>query len=599
MAEAAETFRHDAEIPYNVRVIDNPTQADLKSLSQYHAPHVYRSKYGNLNRITRCKARMAQSTYIIAPITEQGFYSTKVMLKERAERLIHYQREYIERAGTLIRIDGYLGHGPKAPAVQWLYTPEAANLAGMQQVLSFPRAMEEDERQLAEPFRPQFRLVMTPDCLSPETPGHVAVIVDLEKWTTYVLGSDYFGESKKGMLRMLNDYVYQLGGLVLHAGAKAVTIDGRRIMMAVMGLSGTGKTTTTFSEQGERTEPIQDDMICLWPDGECSVTENGCFAKIDGLREAAEPLIYRGTIHADAWVENGFLNADGDYDFAKGILTPEEVNHWRVALLHTGAPLKNLEAYVNGDVQVEELLTEHGRPKEGWDFIQWTQNGRSIIPMSAISSAVAFDTVPPIESLGILNRDEGACAATPGVLRFATAEQAAAYFMLGETSMTSAAGKDRGKTRSPFTQPFFPRAPHLQARRFEDLAARMPELQFWMMNTGYVGGDQRDVEQGTALKVKIRHSSAMLEALLGGRIVWKRDPDFGYDIVDVDAPENRALLEKVPEGILNPVRFFKTHGRAEQYREWVDRTKEDRRVYLQKMGVEEQIVRQVHFYRGL
>jgi phosphoenolpyruvate carboxykinase (ATP) len=298
-------------------------------------------------------------------------------------------------------------------------------------------------------------------------------------------------------------------------------------------------------------------------------------------------------------VENGFLNADGDYDFAKGILTPEEVNHWRVALLHTGAPLKNLEAYVNGDVQVEELLTEHGRPKEGWDFIQWTQNGRSIIPMSAISNAVAFDTVPPIESLGILNRDEGSYAATPGVLRFATAEQAAAYFMLGETSMTSAAGKDRGKTRSPFTQPFFPRAPHLQARRFEDLAACMPELQLWMMNTGYVGGDQRDVEQGTALKVKIRHSSAMLEALLGGRIVWKRDPDFGYDIVDVDAPENHALLEKVPEEILNPVRFFKTHGRAEQYREWVDRTKEDRRVYLQKIGVEEQILRQVHFYRGL
>ncbi len=592
---AGGDFRHSPQIPYNVRIIDNPTQQELRELSRYHVPHAYRSSVGNLNRITRCKARMAQSTYLIADTSEQGLFSAKVMPRERAERLIRMQREYIERGGILIKIDGYQGHGPLAPPVQWLYTPEGANIAGMQQVLCFPRAWEETPEEQARPFRPRFRLIMTPGCPSPDTPGGVGIVVDLENWTTYVLGSDYFGESKKGMLRMLNDYVYRQGGLVLHAGAKAVTLNGRRIMMAVMGLSGTGKTTTTFSHQGEKTEPIQDDMIVLWPGGRCGVTENGCFAKTFGLTEESEPVIFRGTMHPDAWVENCYLDLDRGlaYDFSKGTLTAKEVNDWRVALLYTGAPLDNLEAYVRGEVALADALDASGVPKDGWDFVQWTQNGRSIIPMAAIESAASMDEIPPIESLGILNRDEGLEAATPGVVRFVSPEQAATYFMLGETTKTSAAGKERGKTRSPFTQPFFPRAPHLQARRFEQLAAQMPALQLWMMNTGFIGGDQRAVAAGEALKVKIRHSSAMLEALLADRVVWKRDPDFGYEVVDLASPANGALREQVPDEILNPVLFFERRGRMEDYRRWVAKMKSERRDFLQHLGVEHRFLEQV------
>jgi phosphoenolpyruvate carboxykinase (ATP) len=586
-------FRHPSEIPYTARVIENPDQAQLRELSLRHIPHVYRSRYGNLDRITRCKARMAQCTYVIAPTAEQGFYSSKVMPREQARALIDLQRGYIERTGTLIRIDAYQGLGPHAVAVQWLYTPEAANIAGMQQILAFPRAAVEGAGALAEPFRPQFRLVMTPGCPAPATPNGVAILVDLENFVTYVLGSDYFGESKKGMLRMLNEHVYQQGGLVLHAGAKAVTLDGRTVALAVMGLSGTGKTTTTFSRQGDASRPIQDDMLALWPDGACSVTENGCFAKTYGLREESEPVIHRGTVNPEAWVENVFLDLDGGYNFSKDALSPTEVDRWRRALLDTGAPLANLDAYVAGRVRPEEVLDENGLPRDGWDFVVWTQNGRSIIPMSAIADAAPLDHLPAIESLGILNRDEGEDAATPGIVRFTSPRQAAAYFMLGETSKTSAAGKERGKTRSPFTQPFFPRAPHLQARRFAELAARMPELQLWLMNTGFVGGEKRDVAAGRALKVRIEHSSAMLEALLADRVVWRRDPDFGYEIADVDAPENAALLERVPAEILAPQRFYAAHGRETQYRGWVGRIKRERLEFLRRMGVEDEILAQV------
>ncbi|MBD3237602.1 MAG: phosphoenolpyruvate carboxykinase (ATP) [Candidatus Eisenbacteria bacterium] len=599
MDEQVDTFRHSAKIPYAVRTIANPSQAELRELSKRHVPHIYESRYGNLDRITRCKARMAKHTHIIAPMHEAGFYSSHVMRSEEAAGIIEHQRQYIERIGTLIQIDGYQGLGPLAPAVQWLYTPEGANIAGMQQILAFPREAVESSEERTQPFRPQFRLVMTPGCPAPGSPPQVAILVDLEHWTTYVLGSDYFGESKKGMLRMLNEYVYQLGGLVLHAGAKAVTVAGRRVMMAVMGLSGTGKTTTTFSHQGDLTEPVQDDMICLWPDGSCTPTENGCFAKTHGLREESEPVIYRGTIQPEAWVENVYLDPDGTYDFSKESLAPEDVARLYDALVSTGAPRENVDAYVAGKVRADEVLDERGVPLDGWDFVVWTQNGRSIIPMHAIDNAADLHRIPEIQSLGILNRDEGPDAATPGIVRFTSPLQAAAYFMLGETSKTSAAGKDRGKTRSPFTQPFFPRVPHLQARRFEELAARLPDLQLWLMNTGYIGGDARDVDAGRALKVKIRHSSAMLEALLAHWIAWKEDPDFGYEIVDVNAPENHPLVEAVGDEILDPRLFYARRGRHDEYVAWVERIKEERRAFLLRMGVDEEVLRQVHHYSGL
>jgi phosphoenolpyruvate carboxykinase (ATP) len=210
--------------------------------------------------------------------------------------------------------------------------------------------------------------------------------------------------------------------------------------------------------------------------------------------------------------------------------------------------------------------------------------------MSSVEDAAVLEELENLHSLGILNRDEGPDAATPGLVRFTSPEQAAGYLMLGETSKTSAAGKERGKTRSPFTQPFFPARHGLQAKRFAELAATMKGVATWLMNTGYIGGTARDVKEGTALKVKIAHSSAMLEALLGDNVTWKRDPDFGYEIVDVDAKANAALVTKVPAEILEPRRFFERTGRMDEYRAWVDAMKSQRRDFLQKYEVAPAIV---------
>ena len=68
---------------------------------------------------------------------------------------------------------------------------------------------------------------------------------------------------------------------------------GRRDPTAVLivGLSGTGKTTTTFTTQ-LGSKPAQDDFIALMPGGKVYTTENGCFAKTFGLDPGYEPAIY-------------------------------------------------------------------------------------------------------------------------------------------------------------------------------------------------------------------------------------------------------------------------------------------------------------------
>ncbi len=576
--------------PFEVEYIDNPDQQTLRALASEHTPSVLRSKVGSIDKISRNKSRMAKYTYIIASEHEADRWNGKTMLPEKAQGLIDRQRAYIKQAGALIAIDGYIGVGPRALGATWLYTLEGANIAGMQQILAFDRKDVESPEQLARPFEPTFRLIYTPDLMLDDMPGRQAIIVDMDEWTTYVMGPDYFGESKKGVLRMLNEYIYQQGGLVLHAGAKAVTrSDGEKMTVTVMGLSGTGKTTTTFSKQGDLTEPVQDDMVVLWPKGELSITENGCFAKIEGLSEETEPIIYRGTVSADAWVENGFLNEDGTFDFFKLEMRPEDAKRYRDILVATGAAAERVDQFISGEVSYSDVVDEDGIPKDGWDFVQWTQNGRSIIPMSSIPGAADVQNLPPVRSMGILNRDEGQDAATPGIVRFASPEQAAGYFMLGETSKTSAAGKDRGKTRSPFTQPFFPGQHGLQAKRFREIASTMPEVGVWMMNTGYVGGDARDVQHDKALKIKIRHSSAMLEALLSDSIAWTSDEDFGYDVVDLDSPKNEHLLSLVPAEILRPKVFFEKNGRLDEYKAWVSRMNEERRNFLRQYNVDPEI----------
>ncbi|NCG19079.1 MAG: phosphoenolpyruvate carboxykinase (ATP) [Rhodobacterales bacterium] len=582
---SSTTVLRNGWLPYDVDYLSNPSQAECRTLAQAKTPSILNTSFGSLNKISRNKARQAQHTYIITD-GDAALWSHKTISRGEAKALIQAQAAYIAEKAQLLEVQAWLGVGPRAEAVQWLYTTEGANIAGMQQVLGFPR--ERNEADVDGPFNARFRVVYTPD-FHPDVAGGQRILVDLDNWVTYIMGPDYFGESKKAALRMLCHYVFQKGGLVLHAGAKEVLLENDRLTATILGLSGTGKTTTTFSKQGEGVRPVQDDMVVLWPRGELSVTENGCFAKTFGLNAKAEPILHAATISEQAWLENAYQDANGQVDFYKVAMSPTEIADLRSILIETGANQANVDAYIAGDVSYEDALDGDG-PRDGWDFIQWTGNGRSIVPLSLVPDAANLDDLPEVRSMGVLNRDEGVGAITPGIVQFTSPAQAAGYFMLGETTKTSAAGKDRGKTRSPFTQPFFPAHHGNQATRFAELLATTEQIGCWMMNTGYVGGDHGGEH---ALKVKIRHSSAMLEALFRGTIVWTIDEDFGYQVVDAKAPENAALIELVGLDILRPDLYYRRTSRLAVYRAEVAQRNADRVRFLRKFHVADEIVNAV------
>jgi phosphoenolpyruvate carboxykinase (ATP) len=466
-------------LPQAKRVIENPTPEEVKALTS-KMPTARPTKYGNLNVQTNVLARSKGSTFLV---TDDPDGQNQAVSTEDAARWADRQDQYIAEQEMVV-VDGYIGNDPEFRTATRLYVEAAnANIAGMQQQLYF--GPPDDE------FEPELTVIYTPNLKAEGFPDDRLIMVDLEQGVTRVFNSDYFGESKKGGLRMWNKLVYDRGGLPLHAGCKIIPTDTGDKVCLTVGLSGTGKTTTTFTKQNGSL-PVQDDFVAWMPDGHVYVTENGCFAKTYGLNPEDEPTIYGAVTQPDSYLEN--VSQKGD-----------EVDFYD-------------ESY--------------------------TQNGRATFPFGVIDAA-ADREIEDAHFLLILNRNENVI---PAVAKL-EGPQAAAYFMLGETKGTAAGGADEaGKSlRVPGTNPFFPMLHDLQGNRFLELLEDHP-LEVYLLNTGRVGGPEDDER---SKKVRIKHSSAIVKGIAEGTIEWDRDPDFGYFVAaavpgidDVEVLQPQKLYER-------------------------------------------------------
>src|SRR3954451_7737791 len=389
----------------SVRV--NPSAEELKGLAA-KMPNARRTKYDNLNVQTEVLARSKACTYLVLDDPEAS--SHQAMSREESDRIARLQDEYI--AGQeMVVVDGYIGNDPDFRTPARLYIEAAnANIAGMQQQLYFGPA-EED-------FEPELTVIYTPNLAAQGFPDDRLIMVDLEQGVTRVFNSDYFGESKKGGLRMWNKLVYDRGGLPLHAGCKIIPTDTGDKVCLTVGLSGTGKTTTTFTRQNGSL-PVQDDFVAWMADGRIYVTENGCFAKTYGLNPEDEPTIYSAVTQPDSYLEN---------------------------------------------------VSQHDDEVDFYDE-SYTQNGRATFPFGVIESAAERE-IDGADFLLVLNKNDNVI---PAVAKL-EGPQAAAFFMLGETKGTAAGGADEaGKAlRVPGTNPFFPLPHDLQGNRFLELLEDHP-----------------------------------------------------------------------------------------------------------------------------
>jgi phosphoenolpyruvate carboxykinase (ATP) len=492
----------------------NPTPDELRAHTEA-MPECRITEYGNANVQTKVRSRSADSTYVVDRPSSGG-----TMSREAYEEVARLQDAYVSDH-DMIQVDGWIGNDPELRTrARLVMEKRYANIAGMQQKLYFPRDDGEE---------PDVQVIYTPGLEAPGYPNGRIIAVDLDRYVTRVLASDYFGESKKGGLRMWNDIVYGRGGLALHAGLKVIPTDvGEKVFM-IIGLSGTGKTTTTFTTQnGSR--PIQDDFVGLMPRGRAFGTENGCFAKTFSLDPDFEPSIYGAVTKPTAYLENVYQDDRGKVNFFEQ---------------------------------------------------SYTQNGRAVFEMRDLLVYEDARNVGPVDYLLILNRNENII---PAVAKLSQ-EQAAAYFMLGETTGTSAGGAaEEGKfLRVPGTNPFFPLPHGLQGNRLLELLATHP-IETYLLNTGRVGGTEDD---DRSKKVKIPHTSACVKAIAERSITFEEDPDFRYQVAS-------AVPGFDDDELLRPSELYERQGRDEEYRRVVERLKLERVAHLQRFSeLSEDIIKAV------
>jgi phosphoenolpyruvate carboxykinase (ATP) len=508
-----------AGLPVSPRsVIWNPSPTRLRELAE-EMPNTRITKFDNTNTQTKVDSRSKLSTYIATDAPEQ--HDSQTITRQEYERVSRIQDDYI-RDREMIVIDGWIGNAPDfRVAARLIIEKSNANIAGMQQHLYYPV-------ESPSGFEAKLTVIYTPNLKASGYPSDRLIAVDLDGGITRVFNSDYFGESKKGGLRMWNRLVYQRGGLALHAGCKVIPVNGRNRVGLIIGLSGTGKTTTTFTKQNN-SSPVQDDFVALMPAGKVFSTENGCFAKTFGLNERDEPTIHGAVTSANAYLENVSQNEAGELDF--------------------------------------------------YDT-SYTQNGRAVVRMQDIAGAMDARTIESADFLLILNRNDNII---PGVAKL-DRDQAAAFFMLGETRGTSAGGAaEAGKfLRVPGTNPFFPLKHAEQGNRFRELL-QSSDIEVFLLNTGRVGGGDGD---DRSKKVLIPHSSAIVKGIAEGAIEWETDNEFGYQVAT-----RVPGIDAADDDILQPKKLYQRQGRGDEYDTIVERLKNERRDYMKKWeGLDPEIV---------
>ena len=461
------------------------------------------SEYGSPVYATRVKNRSAKNTYVVANGTSIGVMQQPID-REKAEETIRQVQETL--AGMeLIQVDRRMGMNPEVPIHCRLYVPrEYARIAYMWNSMLFPSDSSKE---------PDFLSVYVPDW--PER----LIFLDVDQGYTYILGTDYPGEAKKSMLRQAMYWIKRRGGLGLHAGSKVLRVIGpdhelRDVGFLLFGLSGTGKTTLTLHDHGleepERAIIKQDDVVLMTADGRAFGTEDGFYIKTEGL-EPSQKVLWGAATHETAVYENIKLDENGKVDF------------------------------------LDTSITSNGRGVVLRKFIRGTGEGVDLEKANKIVFITRRNDVVPV------------CARL-------TDEQAAAYFMLGESIETSAGDPTKAgqAKREVGTNPFIVGPEAEEGNRLLAILRANPDMQAYILNTGSIGA--KDGFPGE--KVSIRVSTEIMKQIAKEGIEWEKDPDWGYEV-----PKSVPGLDLAK---YDP----RTYYTPEKYGELVDRLRAERRDWL-------------------
>ncbi len=348
---------------------------------------------------------------------------------------------------------------------------------------------------------------------------------------TIGIGSDYMGETKKGMLRMAMYEAKGKGILGIHAGTKIVRAlnqssgELKYYGVAIFGNSGTGKTTNVghthyLDMKGEQVLVVQDDFSGLrLKDGRILGTEQAMFLKTD--LDGDDLLLRSATESPEFLSQNLYIDYEGE--------------------------IRYLE---------EDLCA----------------NGRGVLPLRALPRERRYESMdlPPLEELDnlfiLINTRRNTVVP---ILQELTPEQCAAYFMLGESIETAAGDPTKAgqSTRVVGMNEFIVGDPAEEGNIFYEYLKRYEsKVRCFLMNSGGVGeipdsGNNPHAPKRPASRPWKNGIGYVTRALFRNTAVWSDYPDFGTRVVGAGVYDEKGKVFDMSK--FEPRRLYDTATRED------------------------------------
>jgi phosphoenolpyruvate carboxykinase (ATP) len=161
-----------------------------------------------------------------------------------------------------------------------------------------PQSLEEYKR-----FTPEFTILAMPDFKAAaavdNTGSETFIVLNFERKLAIIGNTAYAGEIKKSVFTILNYLLPLEGVLSMHCSANVDPANPDDVAL-FFGLSGTGKTTLS----ADPSRRLIGDDEHGWSDEGVFNFEGGCYAKVIGLSESAEPEIHATTRMFGTILEN-------------------------------------------------------------------------------------------------------------------------------------------------------------------------------------------------------------------------------------------------------------------------------------------------------
>jgi phosphoenolpyruvate carboxykinase (ATP) len=392
------------------------------------------------------------------PLSEASFQKVKT----RAVK-------YLESCPDLYVVNCFAGHDPTFQLKVRVITTRPYHALFMTNML-----IEPTPEQLANFGEPDYTIYNAGEmCADKSVEGvhsETCVALNFKTHEQVILGTQYAGEMKKGILTVMMYLETKRNHLCMHASANE---SAKGDVTVFFGLSGTGK--TTLSADPKRAL-IGDDEHVWTRDGIFNV-EGGCYAKAIGLTEETEPDIYRA-IRFGSVAENCILDKNNAIQYNDTTIT----ENTRVAYPLSYIPQAKLPAVASHPTNIVFLTND------------------------------AYGVMPPVSLL------------TPGQAKF--------WFITGYTAKVAGTEVGMGKSPTPtfsacFGGPFLVMHPTAYGELLAEKLAKH-NAKCWLINTGWSGG-----AYGSGKRMSLKITRALIDGIHDGSLAkgdFETVPGWGLKI---------------------------------------------------------------------